>query len=93
VSGPGPAWRRHHGGHPDDLSCAIISGATYSQFANGVVLEVTVVYGEHLKKDQITVEVALTAVGAEAKPGKPLKLEDPDCAAPTATVPTAASFF
>jgi hypothetical protein len=34
------------------------------------------------------VEVALTAVGADAKPGKPLKLKDPDCAAPTAKVPT-----
>ena len=33
-------------------------------------------------------EVALTAVGADAKPGKRLKLKDPDCAAPTSKVPT-----
>ena len=70
------------------FSSTIISGATYSQFANGVVLTVKVVYGEHLDSDKITVEVALTAVGADAKPGKPLKLKDPDCAAPTSEVPT-----
>jgi hypothetical protein len=87
VSGPGQLGGNTTAVIQDDLSWAIISGATYSQFANDVVLEVTVVYGEHLKKDQIAVEVALTAVGAEAKPGKPLKLEDPDCAAPTAKVP------
>ena len=38
-------------------------------------------------RDEITVEVALTAVGADAKPGKPLKLKDPNCAAPTSKVP------
>jgi hypothetical protein len=52
------------------------------------VLKVKVVYGERLVSDKITVEVALTAVGADAKPGKPLKLKDPNCAAPTSTVPT-----
>jgi hypothetical protein len=71
-----------------DFSSTIISGATYSQFANGVKLAVKVIYGEDLKRDKITVEVALTAVGADAKPGKPLKLKDPDCAAPTSDVPT-----
>ena len=35
-----------------------------------------------------TVEVALKAVGANATPGNPLNLTDPDCAAPTAEVPT-----
>jgi hypothetical protein len=70
------------------FSSTIIKGATYSQFANGVVLKVKVVYGEDLAPDKITVEVALTAVGADAKPGKPLKLKDPDCAAPTSDVPT-----
>ena len=32
-------------------------------------------------------EVALTAVGADAKPGTPLTLKDPKCLAPTAEVP------
>ena len=67
-------------------------GATYSQFANGVVLDVKVVYGEDLAPDKITVEVALTAVGADAKPGKPLTLKDPNCAAPTSKVPNCGIF-
>jgi hypothetical protein len=75
-----------------DFSSTIISGATYSQFANGVKLAVKVVYGEDLDRDKITVEVALTAVGADAKPGKPLKLKDPNCAAPTSDVPTCGIF-
>ena len=45
------------------------------------------VYGEHLASDKITVEVALTAVGADATPGKPLTVKDSDCVAPTAMVP------
>jgi hypothetical protein len=71
-----------------DFSSTIIKGATYSKFANGVVLKVKVVYGEDLAPDKITVEVALTAVGANAEPGEKLKLTDPDCAAPTSKVPT-----
>jgi hypothetical protein len=71
-----------------DFSSTIISGATYSQFANGVKLAVKVVYGEDLKRDKITVEVALTAVGDDATPGERFKLKDPKCAAPTSEVPT-----
>jgi hypothetical protein len=69
------------------FSSTIISGATYSQFANGVVLKVKVIYGERLASDKITVEVALTAVGADATPGEKFTLKDPDCAAPTSKVP------
>jgi hypothetical protein len=47
-----------------------------------------VVYGQHLKPGKVTVEVALTAVGADATPGTALTLTDPNCAAPTSTVPT-----
>jgi hypothetical protein len=71
-----------------DFSSTIISGATYSQFANGVKLAVKVVYGEDLKRDKITVEVALTAVGDDATPGERFKLKDPECAGPTSEVPT-----
>jgi hypothetical protein len=88
VSGPGVLGGNTTAVIQANTSSTFILGATYSQFANGVVLEVTVVYGEHLKQDQITVEVARTAVGADATPGKPLKLRDPNCAAPTSTVPT-----
>jgi hypothetical protein len=70
-----------------DFSSTIISGATYSQFANGVKLAVKVVYGEDLERDKITVEVALTAVGDDATPGERFKLQDPECA-PTSEVPT-----
>ncbi len=68
-------------------SSTTIVGATYSQFANGVKLKVKVVYGNDLAPGKITVEVALTAVGADAKPGTALTLKDSDCAAPTAMVP------
>jgi len=63
-----------------------IVGATYSQFANGVKFKVKVVYGDDLAPGKITVEVALTAVGADATPGTALTLKDPKCT-PTADVP------
>ena len=88
VSGPVSLAATPPRSSKKDFSSTIISGATYSQFANGVKLTVKVVYGEDLKRDKITVEVALTAVGADAKPGEPLKLKDPKCAAPTSEVPT-----
>jgi hypothetical protein len=87
VSGPGQLGGNTTAVIQKDFSWAIIEGATYSQFANGVVLAVKVVYGEKLDRDKITVEVALTAVGADAVPGKALTLKDPDCAAPTSKVP------
>ena len=87
VSGPGELGGNTTAIIQKDFSSTVILGATYSQFANGVVLKVEVIYGEHLDSDEITVEVALTAVGADAKPGKPLKLKDPDCVAPTSKVP------
>jgi hypothetical protein len=71
-----------------DFSSTIILGAKYSEFANGVKLAVKVVYGEDLERDKITVEVALTAVGADAEPGERLILKDPKCAEPTSEVPT-----
>jgi hypothetical protein len=73
------------------FSSTIILGATYSQFANGVKLAVKVVYGEDLERDKVTVEVALTAVGADAKPGTALILKDPKCT-PTSEVPNCGIF-
>jgi hypothetical protein len=88
VSGPGELGGNTTAVIQAGASSTAILGATYSQFANGVVLKVKVVYGEHLAPGKITVEVALTAVGADATPGERLKLKDPNCAAPTANVPT-----
>jgi hypothetical protein len=86
VSGPGELGGNTTAVIQKDFSSTTIVGATYSQFANGVVLKVKVVYGEHLASDKITVEVALTAVGADATPGKALTVKDSDCV-PTAIVP------
>jgi hypothetical protein len=86
VSGPGVLGGNTTAVIQKGFSSTTITGATYSQFANGVVLEVKVRYGEDLAPGKITVEVALTAVGADATPGKALKLKDSDCV-PTAMVP------
>ena len=87
VSGPGDLGGNTTAIIQAGFSSTIITGATYSQFANGVVLKVKVVYGDNLASGKTTVEVALTAVGADAKPGTSLTLKDSDCAAPTAMVP------
>jgi hypothetical protein len=88
VSGPGVLGGTTTAAIPRNGSGATISGATYSQFANGVVLRVRATSGVNLAPDEVTVEVALTAVGANANPRSPLNLTDPDCVAPTADVPT-----
>jgi hypothetical protein len=94
VSGPGVLGGNTTAVIPAGGSGATISGATYSQYANGVVFAVhTKGYRVRLAPDTITVEVALTAVSANATPGKPLLLKDPNCAAPTAQVPTCGLLF
>ena len=46
-----------------------------------------------LAPDEVTVEVAFTAVGANAAPRSSLTLTDSNCAAPTAGVPTCGQFL
>jgi hypothetical protein len=92
VFGPGQLGGNTTAVIQQGFSSTTIVGATYSQFANGVVLAVKVVYGVDLAPGKITVEVALTAVGADAKPGTALKLKDPKCAAPTSDVPNCGIF-
>jgi hypothetical protein len=92
LTGPGVLGGNTTAIIPAGLSSTTIYGATYSQFANGVKLKVKVVYGDHLAPGKITVEVALTAVGADAKPGTALTLRDPNCLAPTAEVPNCGIF-
>lgn len=73
-------------------SSATIKGAIFTQFDNGVTLRVRAVSGVQLAPDEETVDVALTAVGAEATVDKALNVKDPDCAAPTRAVPTCGQF-
>src|SRR5215217_6668864 len=77
LSGPGELGGNTTAVIQKDFSSTTIVGATYSKFANDVVLKVKVVYGDDLAPGKITVEVALTAVGADATPGKSLTLTDP----------------
>jgi hypothetical protein len=88
VSGPGELGGSTTAVIPRNGSGATISGATYSQFANGVALRVRAVSGVALAPVDFIVDVALTAVGRAAAPGMPLELSDPGCAAPTPEVPT-----
>jgi hypothetical protein len=92
VSGPGELRGNTTAVIQQGFSSTTIVGATYSQFANGVKFKVTVAYGDELAPSKtITVEVALTAVGADAKPGTALTLKDPKCT-PTSDVPNCGIF-
>ena len=93
VSGPGDLGGTTTAVIPRNGSGATITGATYSQFANGVVLRVRAASGVNLAPDQVTVEVALKAVGANASPGRSMNVTDSSCAAPTAEVPTCGQFL
>jgi len=91
VFGPGELGGNTTAVIQQGFSSTTIVGATYSQFANGVKLKVKVVYGDNLAPGKITVEVALTAVGADAKPGTALTLKDTKCT-PTSEVPNCGIF-
>jgi hypothetical protein len=92
VSGPGELGGTTTAVIPRRGSGETISGATYSQFANNVVLRVRATSGVELAPDEVTVDVALTAVGANANRGQELDLDDPNCGAgsgvPTSDEPT-----
>jgi len=87
ISGPGSVGGTLTGTIPKNSSQGTISGATYSTFANGVVLEVRSTGGLSLSPAQTTVNVARTAVKATATPRSSLDVTDPGCAAPTREVP------
>jgi hypothetical protein len=92
VFGPGQLGGTTTAVIQQGFSSTTIVGATYSQFANGVKFKVKVVYGDDLAPSKtITVEVALTAVGADAKPGTALTLKDTKCT-PTSDAPTCGIF-
>jgi hypothetical protein len=79
VSGPGVLNGNLSAVIPRNGSGATISGATYSQYANGVELQVRVLSGVKLDPAQKTIDVALTAVGANASRGTLLDLDDSGC--------------
>ena len=93
VSGPGILGGTTTAAIPRNGSSATISPATYSQFANGVVLRVRVTSGGRLDSGQETIDVALTAVGDTAAPRKSLSVKDSNCVAPTAEVPNCGQFL
>jgi hypothetical protein len=72
---------------PKTSSRGTISGATYSAFGNGVKLGVTVVSGTALSGTTTTVNVAATAVRAQASPRSSLDVTDPGCPAPSPSSP------
>ena len=93
VSGPGALEGMTSAVIPLNGSGATISGATYSQFANGVELRVRVESGMKLAPDEVSVEVAVRAVGRDADTGTPVEVRDPECAEPTPDVPNCGQFL
>jgi hypothetical protein len=87
VSGPGVLGGTTSAVIPRNGTGVTITGATYSQFANGVVLRVRATSGVQVDPDTITVDVALRAVGADAAPHHSVNVTDPTCGAPTTQVP------
>ena len=87
ISGPGSLGGTLTGTIPKNSSQGTISGATYSLFANGVVLEVRSTGGLSLSAGRTTVNVARTAVKATATPHSSLDVTDPGCTVPTPAVP------
>ena len=90
VSGPGVLAGTIRATIPRDSSGTTISGATYSEFANGV--ELRVMRGrtgvDLAPSDAFSVNVALTARSEDVPPGASLDLTDPNCGAPTSTATT-----
>jgi hypothetical protein len=87
ISGPGSLGGTLTGTIPKNTSQGTISGATYSTFANGVVLEARSTGGVSLNAGQTTANVARTAVRTTATPGSALDVTDPGCAVPSPAVP------
>ncbi|RYP87274.1 hypothetical protein EKO23_06660 [Nocardioides guangzhouensis] len=87
ASGPGTLGGTTTGTIAKNASRVTITGATYSTFANGVVLTASVTGGVSLDQGSATINVASTAVKATAREGTPLNVTDPGCAAPTAANP------
>ena len=64
-----------------------VSGATYTPLGNGITLGVAAVSGTALTGTTTTINVAASAVRAQATPHSSLNVTDPGCPAPTTTSP------
>jgi hypothetical protein len=87
VTGSGALAGVIEGTIPKTSSQGTISGAVYTPFGNNVTLGVDVVSGTALTGTTTTVNVAATAVKAQATPRSNLNVTDPGCPAPTPTSP------
>ena len=87
VTGSGTLAGVIEGTIPKTSSRGTISGAVYAPFGNNVTLGVDVVSGTALSGASKTVNVAATAVRAQASPRSSLNVTDPGCPAPTPTSP------
>ena len=87
VTGSGTLSGVIEGTIPKTSSRGTISGAVYGPFANNVTLGVDVVSGAALTGTTTTINVAATAVRAQAAPRSSLNVTDPGCPAPTPTSP------
>ena len=87
VTGSGALAGVIEGTIPKTSSRGTISGAVYTPFGNNVTLGVDVVSGTALTGTTTTVNVAATAVKAQASPRSNLNVTDPSCPAPTPSSP------
>ena len=87
VTGSGTLAGVLDGVIPRRASRGSVSGATYSALENGVTLGVATVSGTALSGTTTTINVAASAVRAEASPRSALTVTDPGCASPTPTSP------
>ena len=87
VTGSGTLSGVLEGTIPKTSSRGTISGAVYAPFGNNVKLGVDVVSGAALTGTTTTVNVAATAVKAQASPRSNLNVTDPGCPAPSPTSP------
>jgi hypothetical protein len=87
VTGSGTLAGVLQGTIPKGNSRGTIAGATYGPLENNVTLGVAVVSGTALSGTTTTINVAATAVRAQATPRTSLNVTDPGCPAPTPTSP------
>ena len=87
VTGAGTLSGVIQGTIPKTSSRGTISGAVYAPFGNNVTLGVDVVSGTALTGTTTTVNVAASAVKAQASPRSSLNVTDPGCPSPTPTSP------
>ena len=87
VTGSGSLGGVLEGTIAKHTSRGTVAGATYAPFGNAVKLGVATVSGTALGSATATINVAATAVRADATPRSELTVTDPGCPAPSPTSP------